>query len=116
MEINLLREIIPLANLQIIIEESTPCKLIIVKRLRYSAQGQTLLPPQARFSLGKDGRARAQHGRFLLVMREEQLTRFGYGCCGLMYQNHHFCVLCSRQLTHTFAPKKRINHKLCLEK
>ncbi len=55
MEINLLREVIPLANLQIIIEESTPCRLIIVKRLRYSAQGQTLLPPQARFSLGKDG-------------------------------------------------------------
>ena len=32
MEINLLREIIPFANLQIIIEESTPVKLIIVKR------------------------------------------------------------------------------------
>lgn len=90
MEINLLREVIPLANLQIIIEESTPCRLIIVKRLRYSAQGQTLLPPQTRFSLGKDGRARAQHGRFLLVMREEQLTRIEYACSELVYQDHHF--------------------------
>ncbi len=66
MEINLLREIIPFANLQIIIEESTPVKLIIVKRLRYSAQGQTLLPPQTRLSLGKNGCSCAQHGRFPL--------------------------------------------------
>ncbi len=66
MEINLLREIIPFANLQIIIEESMSGKLIMVKRLRYSAQGQTLLPPQTRLSLGKNGCSRAQHGRFPL--------------------------------------------------
>ena len=90
MEINLLREIIPFANLQIIIEESTPVKLIIVKRLRYSAQGQTLLPPQTRLSLGKDGCSRAQHGRFLLVMRKTQLTRIEYACSELVYQDHHF--------------------------
>ena len=89
MEINLLREIIPFANLQIIIEESMSGKLIMVKRLRYSAQGQTLLPPQTRLSLGKNGCSRAQHDRFLLVMREEQLTRIEYGCSGLMCQNHH---------------------------
>ena len=90
MEINLLREIIPFVNLQIIIEESTLGKLIIVKRLRCSAQGQTLLPPLARLSLGKDGRARAQHGRFLLVMRKTQLTRIEYACSELVYQDHHF--------------------------
>lgn len=80
MEINLLREIIPFANLQIIIEESTPVKLIIVKHLCCSAQGQTLLPPLARLSLGKNGCSRAQHGRFLLVMRKTQLTRIEYAC------------------------------------
>ena len=90
MEINLLREIIPPANLQIIIEESTPCKLIIVKRLRYSAQGQTLLPPLARLSLGKNGCSRAQHGRFLLVMRKTKLTRIEYACSELVCQDHHF--------------------------
>ena len=42
----------------------------------------------------------------LLVMRKTQLMRIEYGCSELMCQNHHFCVLCSRQLTHTFAPKK----------
>lgn len=106
MEINLLREIIPFANLQIIIEKSTPVKLIIVKRFCCSAQGQTLLPPQTRLSLGKDGCSHAQHGRSLFVMREEQFTRIEYACSELVYQNHHICVLCSRQLTHTFAPKK----------
>ena len=85
MEINLLREIIPLANLQIIIEESTPGKLIIVKRLCCSAQGQTLLPPQTRLSLGKNGCSRAQHGRSLFVMREEQFTRIEYACSELVY-------------------------------
>lgn len=90
MEINLLREIIPFANLQIIIEESMSGKLIMVKRLRYSAQGQTLLPPQTRLSLGKDGCSRAQHGRFLLVMREEQFTRIEYACSELVCQDHHF--------------------------
>lgn len=85
MEINLLREIIPFANLQIIIKKSTPVKLIIVKRLRYSAQGQTLLPPQTRLSLGKDGCSRAQHGRSLFVMREEQFTRIEYACSELVY-------------------------------
>lgn len=90
MEINLLREIIPFANLQIIIEESTPGKLIIVKRLRYSTQGQTLLPSLSRLSLGKDGRARAQHGRFLLVMRKTKLTRIEYACSELVCPNHHF--------------------------
>ena len=90
MEINLLREIIPFANLQIIIEESTPVKLIIVKRLCCSAQGQSLLPPQTRFSLGKDGCSRAQHGRSLFVMREEQFTRIEYACSELVCQDHHF--------------------------
>ena len=90
MEINLLREIIPFANLQIIIEESMSGKLIMVKRLRYSAQGQTLLPPLARLSLGKNGCSRAQHGRFLLVMRKTKLTRIEYACSELVYQDHHF--------------------------
>lgn len=90
MEINLLREIIPFANLQIIIEKSMSGKLIMVKRLRYSSQGQTLLPPLARLSLGKDGCSRAQHGRSLFVMREEQFTRIEYACSELVYQDHHF--------------------------
>ena len=90
MEINLLREIIPFANLQIIIEESMSGKLIMVKRLRYSAQGQTLLPPHTRLSLGKNGCSRAQHGRFLLVMRKTKLTRIEYACSELVYQDHHF--------------------------
>lgn len=85
MEINLLREIIPFANLQIIIEESTLGKLIIVKRLCCSAQIQTLLPPQTRLSLGKNGCSRAQHGRSLLVMRKTQLTRIEYACSELVY-------------------------------
>ena len=90
MEINLLREIIPFANLQIIIEESTPVKLIIVKCLCCSTQDQTLLPPQTRLSLGKDGCSRAQHGRFLLVMRKTKLTRIEYACSELVCQDHHF--------------------------
>ena len=90
MESNLLREIIPFANLQIIIEESMSGKLIMVKCLRYSSQGQTLLPPLARLSLGKNGCSRAQHGRFLLVMRKTQLTRIEYAGSELVYQYHHF--------------------------
>lgn len=43
---------------------------------------------------------------FLLVMRKTQLIRIEYACSELVYQNHHICVLCSHQLTHTFAPKK----------